>query len=149
MFYVSGDQRFDGGQLVHQVAQSLVEHIAFTHHSHGFPSPDPLGRASSHIEWLASLRTLSGELEGSGGGDQAAEAMAVEITLRSNDDRGREILDKFQEWTVSVAMRAEVMDDGTRRFTNFSGRGTDVDAFDRFLDRIDADWRDHVTKLKS
>ena len=75
--------------------------------------------------------------------------MAVEITLRSNDDRGREILDRFQEWTVSVAMRAEVMDDGTRRFTNFSGRGTDVDAFDRFLDGIDADWRDHVTKLKS
>ena len=74
--------------------------------------------------------------------------MSVEITLRSNDDRGQEILDKFQEWTVSAAMRAEIRDDGTRRFTSFSGRGAD-DAFDRFLDRIDADWRDHVTKLES
>jgi hypothetical protein len=75
--------------------------------------------------------------------------MTLEITLRSTDDRGREILDKFQEWTTSAAMRAEVRNDGTRCFTSFSGRGAGVDSFDPMLEKIDAHWRDHVTKLNS
>jgi hypothetical protein len=38
------------------------------------------------------------------------------------------------------------MDDGTRRYY-LSAVTAGVDAFDPMLDKIDSDWRDHLTNL--
>ncbi len=68
--------------------------------------------------------------------------MAVVIALRPEDDRGREILDKLEKQTEVQPER--VVDDGTRRY-HLHGKGVYVSALDPMLDKIDPDWRDHVT----
>lgn len=80
----------------------------------------------------------------------------VGLTLRPNDDRGREILVKLDGVLVSSVVPVEVRDfpdqlesnriyvleDGTRLYA------VEVDSLDKWLDQIDADWREHVTKLE-
>ena len=69
--------------------------------------------------------------------------MAAVIALRPNDDRGTEILDELESETEMKP--TEVIDDGTRRYY-VRGTDTDVDAFDSMLDKIDSEWREHVTR---
>jgi hypothetical protein len=69
--------------------------------------------------------------------------MAAEIALRPNDDRGREILDELEKQT---GMKPEIIDDGSHRYY-LSAMDADVDAFDPMLDKIDSDWRDHLTNM--
>ena len=64
--------------------------------------------------------------------------------MRANDDRGREIVDELEKQTEMKP--TEVMDDGTRRYYLIATYA-DVDAFDPMLDKIDSDWRDHLTNL--
>ncbi len=70
--------------------------------------------------------------------------MAAEIALRANDDRGWEIVDELEKQTE--VKPTDVMDDGTRRYY-LSAVTAGVDAFDPMLDKIDSDWRDHLTNL--
>ena len=72
--------------------------------------------------------------------------MAAEIDLRPDDDRAREILDELEKRTEMKPM--EVLDDGSRRYY-LSATDAGVDAFDPMLDKIDGDWRDHLTNLSS
>ena len=67
--------------------------------------------------------------------------MAAEIALHPDDDRGREILDELEKQTEVPP--DEVDDDGTRRYY-LHGEGTDVNALDPMLDKIEENWRDHV-----
>ena len=68
--------------------------------------------------------------------------MAAEIALQANDDRGREIVDELEKQTE--VKPTEVMDAGTRYL---SAMAAGVDAFDQMLDKIDLDWRSHLTNL--
>jgi hypothetical protein len=71
--------------------------------------------------------------------------MAAVIALRPEDDRGREILDELEKRTE--VQPEQVIDDGTRRY-HLHGKGVYVSSLDPMLDRIDLDWRDHVTKRR-
>lgn len=68
--------------------------------------------------------------------------MAVAVRLVPLDDRGREIIDAFEEATN--VRPTEVQDDGSRRYYLHGGDGS-VDT----LDRIDPDWQEHVTQASS
>jgi hypothetical protein len=68
-------------------------------------------------------------------------AMAAEIAKHPKDDRGREILDELEKRTK---LQPEVLSDGTRRYY-VSATDADVDALDPMLERIDPNWRDHIT----
>lgn len=67
--------------------------------------------------------------------------MAAVISLRPNDDRGNKILDRMEEETA--VRPTQVIDDGTRRYDLESTN--DLDAFDPMLDKIDPNWREHIT----
>ena len=41
----------------------------------------------------------------------------------------------------------QVVDDGTRRYY-LHGKGVDVNALDPMLDKIDPDWREHITNWR-
>jgi hypothetical protein len=69
--------------------------------------------------------------------------MAVALLLVPLDDRGREIIDAFEEATNEEP--TEVQEDGGRRYF-FHDRG---DPSVHTLDRIDPDWQDHVTRTSS
>ena len=69
--------------------------------------------------------------------------MANVIALRPETDRGREILDEVEART-EMRLTEPVADDGTRRYY-LHAVDADVDAFDPVLDKIDRDWRSHVT----
>ena len=72
--------------------------------------------------------------------------MAAVIALRPDTERGAEILDQLEEQTD---MRpTEVLHDGTRGYY-LDAANTGVDDFDPRLDKIDRDWREHVTKRRS
>jgi hypothetical protein len=71
--------------------------------------------------------------------------MAAEIALRPNDDRGREILDELEEQTEMKPM--ELVDDDNTRCYYLSAKDADDDGFDLVLDKIDGQWREHVTNL--
>lgn len=71
--------------------------------------------------------------------------MAAVIALRPEDDRGREILDELEKQTE--VQPEQVVDDGTRRFY-LHGKDVYVSSLDPLLDRIDPDWRDHVTNRR-
>jgi hypothetical protein len=70
--------------------------------------------------------------------------MAAGISLRPNDDRGLEILYELEERTEMKP--TELLEDGTRSYY-LSATDADVNAFDPMLDKIDQEWRDHVTNL--
>ncbi len=72
--------------------------------------------------------------------------MAAVIALRPNGERGREILDKLEEQTEMKPI--EVLDDDTRRY-QLSATDAGADAFDPMLDKIEPDWRFHVTNYLS
>ena len=69
--------------------------------------------------------------------------MANVITLRPETDRGREILDEVEARTEMRPIEP-VADDGTRRYY-LHAVDADVDALEPVLDKIDQDWRSHVT----
>jgi hypothetical protein len=69
--------------------------------------------------------------------------MANVIALRPETDRGREILDEL-EARIEVRPTEPVADDGTRRYY-LHAVDADVDALEPVLDKIDRDWRSHVT----
>jgi hypothetical protein len=72
--------------------------------------------------------------------------MAAVIALRPGSERGAEILDELEEQTD---MRpTEVLPDGTRGYY-LDAASAGVDDFDPMLDKIDRDWREHVTKRRS
>jgi hypothetical protein len=68
--------------------------------------------------------------------------MAAALLLVPLDDRGREIIDAFEEATNVEP--SEVQEDGGRRYYLHGG-----DASVDTLDRIDLDWQDHVTRTSS
>jgi hypothetical protein len=67
--------------------------------------------------------------------------MAV-IQLRPNDDRGFEILEELERQTKIRS--SERLDDKTRSYL-LDVEDADEYAWDPMLDKIDPDWRDHVT----
>jgi hypothetical protein len=71
--------------------------------------------------------------------------MAWLIALRPNDDRGREILDDLEKQT-EMGPVPETFYDGTRRYY-LSAEDAGVNAFDPMLDKIDSDWREHLTNV--
>jgi hypothetical protein len=72
--------------------------------------------------------------------------MAAVIALRPNGERGREILDKLEEQTEMKPI--EVLDDDTRRY-HLTATDAGADALDPMLDKIERDWRFHVTNYLS
>lgn len=68
--------------------------------------------------------------------------MAAALLLVPLDDRGREIIDAFEEATNEQP--TEVQEDGSRRYFLHGG-----DASVHTLDRIDPDWHEHVTRTSS
>lgn len=68
--------------------------------------------------------------------------MAVALLLVPLDDRGREIIDAFEEATNEQL--TEVQEDGSRRYY-LHGEDTSVDT----LGGIDPDWQEHVTRTSS
>ena len=71
--------------------------------------------------------------------------MAALIALRPKDDRGIEIIVELEARTEMNPM--EAIDDGTRRYY-LSAEDARLDAFDPMLDKIDADWGDHVETFR-
>ena len=72
--------------------------------------------------------------------------MAAVIAFRPGDDRGREILDELEKRTEMDPW--QLLEDGTRRYL-LQPEDADVDAFNRMLDGIDPDWREHVTNWRA
>ena len=68
--------------------------------------------------------------------------MAAAVLLVPLDDRGREIIDAFEE--AANEQPTEVQEDGSRRYY-LHGKDTSVDT----LDRIDPAWQEHVTRTSS
>jgi hypothetical protein len=71
--------------------------------------------------------------------------MAAVIALRPKDDRGVEIIVELEARTEMNPM--EVIEDDIRRYY-LSAEDDGVDAFDAMLDKIDADWSDHVETFR-
>jgi hypothetical protein len=71
--------------------------------------------------------------------------MTAVIALSPEDDRGREILDKLEKQTEVPPDL--VVDDGTRCYY-LHGEGVYVSSLYPMLDRIDPDWRHHVTSRR-
>ena len=69
--------------------------------------------------------------------------MANVIALRPETDRGSEILDEL-EAENEMSPTEPVADDGTHRYY-LHAVDADVDALHPMLDKIDGDWRSHVT----
>lgn len=75
-------------------------------------------------------------------GGRLAGVEDVVIPLRPEDERGREILDAFEQQEALKPM--QVIGDGTRRY-RLQGEDVDVDSLDPVLSRIDPNWRSHIT----
>ena len=69
--------------------------------------------------------------------------MTAVIQLTALDDRGREIIAELEERTQERPR--EISEDGTREYY-LSAHQVGVDGLDSMLDRIDSDWRDHLTR---
>ena len=69
-------------------------------------------------------------------------SMAAAVLLVPLDDRGRKIVDAFEETTNEQP--TEVQEDGGRRYY-LHGEDRSADT----LDRIDPDWQEHVTRTSS
>jgi hypothetical protein len=69
--------------------------------------------------------------------------MAAIVRLTPLDDRGRELLNELERAT---AMRPqETFEDGSRSYW-LSAAHAGVDGFDPMLDKLDANWREHVSR---
>jgi hypothetical protein len=73
--------------------------------------------------------------------------MAAVIALRPETDRGREILDELEKRTELRPDPGALAGDGTRRYW-LAAEDAEVYVLDPELDKIDPDWRDHVTKWR-
>ena len=71
--------------------------------------------------------------------------MTAVIALHPETDRGGEILGKLEQRTQ--VQPDQVVDDGTRRYY-LHGDDVDVNALDLMLDKIDPDWREHITNRR-
>jgi hypothetical protein len=69
--------------------------------------------------------------------------MPAVVQLTALDDRGREIIAELEERTQERPR--EILEDGTREYY-LSAHQVGPDGFDPMLDRIDSDWRDHLTR---
>jgi hypothetical protein len=69
--------------------------------------------------------------------------MTAVVQLTALDDRGREIIAELEERTQERPR--EISKDGTREYY-LSAHLVGVDGFDSMLDRIDSEWRDHLTR---
>lgn len=72
--------------------------------------------------------------------------MAAVIRLVPLDDRGREIIDELEGKTEEQP--SEIQSDGGRLY-HLQGEDLGVDEFEAILNRIDSDWREHVTRTSS
>ena len=70
--------------------------------------------------------------------------MTALVQLTALDDRGREIIAELEERTQEQPR--EISEDGTTREYVLSAHQVGVEGFDSMLDRIDSDWRDHLTR---
>lgn len=70
--------------------------------------------------------------------------MAAQITLQPHDDRGREILDELEQETGELPFRTNNATGSREYYLN--AQDVDTSGFDPMLDRIDADWRDHISR---
>ena len=71
--------------------------------------------------------------------------MPAVISLRPKTPRGTEILDELEE--RNDLEPDQIISDGTRRYLYLVAMRADIDALDPWLDRIDPNWRDHVSNL--
>ena len=69
----------------------------------------------------------------------------VVIAYRPEDERGREILDSLPQ-RIEMQSVQEVAD-GTRRY-HLVGEDLDLDSLDPELDRIDPNWRSHISSYR-
>jgi preprotein translocase subunit SecA len=69
--------------------------------------------------------------------------MAAVVRLTPLTDHGRELLDELESQTQTQPV--ETLEDGTREYY-LSAKQAEVDAFDRVLDRIDENWREHLAR---
>ncbi|HEX6586343.1 MAG TPA: hypothetical protein VF052_06295 [Solirubrobacterales bacterium] len=72
--------------------------------------------------------------------------MAAVIRLVPLDDRGREIIDELEGKTDEQP--SEIQSDGGRLY-HLQGEDVGVAEFEAILNRIDSDWREHVTRTSS
>ena len=68
--------------------------------------------------------------------------MTAVIALHPETDRGGEIFDELEKQTEVPP--EQVIDDGTRCY-HLHGKGVYISALDPMLDKIDPDWREHIT----
>jgi hypothetical protein len=71
--------------------------------------------------------------------------MGADVRFTPLDDRGREILDELEQQTHLGPYRTKEQT-GERDYSVIAD-GLDVEGFDPVLDRIDADWRRHLSRL--
>jgi hypothetical protein len=71
--------------------------------------------------------------------------MEVVIAFRPETEQGREILDQLERQTD--LQPDHVVADGTRRY-HLDAPAADIDYLDPKLDRIDPEWRNHVTSWR-
>lgn len=71
--------------------------------------------------------------------------MAAEIRLQPLNERGNEILDELEQRTEKLPFRRSGT--GARDYW-LEAQDVDTSGFDAMLDKIDAGWRDHVTRTE-
>jgi hypothetical protein len=71
--------------------------------------------------------------------------MTPVIALSPEDDRGREILDELEKQTE--VLPDLVVDAGTRCY-HLHGEGVYASSLYPMLDKIDPDWREHITSRR-
>jgi len=71
--------------------------------------------------------------------------MPAIISLHPGDQRGRERLDELEAQT-GIQPEEVAPEDGTRTYSVLAQDAT-IDAFDPILDKIDPQWRNHVTNV--
>jgi hypothetical protein len=69
--------------------------------------------------------------------------VSAEVQLRPLDERGIKLLDELEAKTALLPFRTDSQ--GGRTYA-LSRR--DTDRFDRVLDRIGGDWRNHLTRTR-
>jgi hypothetical protein len=68
--------------------------------------------------------------------------MAAVIELVPDDERGTELLDELERRTQELPYKTNTRT-GAR---TYSLQSADTDGFDAILDRIDPDWREHLSR---
>jgi hypothetical protein len=70
-------------------------------------------------------------------------SVSAEVQLRPLDERGMKLLDELEAKTALLPFKTDAQ--GGRTYA-LSRR--DTDGFDRVLDRIGGDWRNHLTRTR-